>query len=416
MIMFRRGPARVEAERATEGARTMLEILKLSRADLRAPETVLREAEADLTRGSFARALESAEKSERIATAIEADYQGAAEARARLLRHAARMRELEISNDDERKALEEVRLRARSTRDVEGVAVPDYKGALTVAAAAASAAETKLVQGERAGLALFTAELAIERAQEIGGMAHEAIAEARELLGKATSEAQGGQYETASTDAVVAEKIALNFLERWREATELAESVEKAVVGLRAAGAIVAELRRSLNQGKALLELGDANAAFEVLNVAAAEARSLGTRYRELLDAMSAAAAAIEALKEEGLSSSEAEASLDRAKNALRLGNYTLASACCQDVHVALSNRRAFRDALRSSIEAAKAQLLSLRATGASFVNDAEEMVLRAESEFENGEYDASSEDLRIASLLLTPALNEKPREGPTTP
>ena len=92
------------------------------------------------------------------------------------------------------------------------------------------------------------------------------------------------------------------------------------------------------------------------------------------------------------------------------------ASACCEDVYRAVSKQRAFRDDLRVLLEETKAQLTSARDSGAEFVNDAEEMILKAETEFANGEYDASNEDLRIASVLLAPALNGKPKDGPTPP
>ena len=51
------------------------------------------------------------------------------------------------------------------------------------------------------------------------------------------------------------------------------------------------------------------------------------------------------------------------------------------------------------------------------YANDVEEMVLRAEREFENGDFVTSSEDLKIANLLIGPRPGTrsaaKPRSAP---
>jgi hypothetical protein len=54
-------------------------------------------------------------------------------------------------------------------------------------------------------------------------------------------------------------------------------------------------------------------------------------------------------------------------------------------------------------IEETKRKVEELREIGTDYANDVEEMVLRAEREFENGDYVNSSEDLKIASLLMGP-------------
>jgi len=149
---------------------------------------------------------------------------------------------------------------------------------------------------------------------------------------------------------------------------------------------------------------------------AAQEAVSLGTRYREVLNAMTIASAAIDALRAEGLSVTEAEISMGRAKAALKQGNYALAAGCCDDVHLAAANQRKFRDGLRTLIDETKAKVTRLRETGVAYVNDAEEMVLKAEREFANGEYEATNDDLRIATLLLGSGPNGRPRGEPAPP
>lgn len=415
MSLFRRGPTRTEAEAATQGARNVLEILKLSRANLASAQSVLKEAEDHLSKDSFERAMDLAQKAERIATTLESEYRTATEARDLLRKHTERLRAMGVPDLDGEKALDEVRTRARATRDMEGVAVPDYAGALAVAGEAANRTAARVALGENASDLLFVAELAVDSAEDAGGPRQDAIVEAQGLLARARDEAQRGQFELAATDAAVAEKIALSFAGRRRKAQETLASVERLIVGLRIAGVAVAPVKNSLEIGKSFLDKGDVDTALEAINDAAQQAADLGTRFREALDRISVATATIDALRAEGLSTEEAELSLKRADAAVREGNYALASACCEDVGLAARKQRDFRDGLRRAIDETRARLALLRDKGVAFVNDAEEMVERAENEFANHKYEATNEDIRIASLLLGPVRNPKAREGAPT-
>jgi tetratricopeptide (TPR) repeat protein len=277
-------------------------------------------------------------------------------------------------------------------------------------------AEAKIGQSEKSADFLFAAELAVDGASEANGAPAEAVEEARALLTKARQAAREGRYELAATDAAVAEKIALGLVDQKRKARETLESVEKLVVGLRTAGVVVGSVQKSLDIGKALLDKGKVGAAIDVFNEAAQEAVALGTRYREVLNALSVATAAIDSLKSEGLASTEADLSLERAQAALQQGNYKLAASACEDAHRAAAMQRRFRDGLRSLIDETRERIKTLREAGVAYVNDAEEMVSKAEREFANGEYEATNEDLRIAGLLMGPPSEGKPKSGPTPP
>ncbi|MEK6851416.1 MAG: hypothetical protein AABY30_02635, partial [Candidatus Thermoplasmatota archaeon] len=153
-----------------------------------------------------------------------------------------------------------------------------------------------------------------------------------------------------------------------------------------------------------------------VFNEAAQEAVALGTQYRALLDRLSEASKAIHETQLEGLPAGDAEAAFGRAKGAMKTGNYLLAATCAQDVHFAVKKQREMRDGLKTWIEEARKQIVRLHELGLAIVNDAEEMVGKAEREFENGDYAATSEDLRIAGFLMKPALNGRARNGPPLP
>ncbi len=406
MSLFRRGPSRSEVQAALENVRGLVEIMKLS-ADLSAADSMLREAEALLGKNDLAHAKSMIETAERVATSIEADSRAASDATDALRDLVERMRALTLNVQEEEKALAAIANRITGTQDAHGVSVPDYAGALAAAGTATKRAEAKLALAEQASDAIFAAEMAADGALEFfpNGTV-EALREAQKLLEKAREELGRGNYELAATDALVAEKVALGVVEQRRQALDTFASVDKLVTGLRGLGIPVTAVMKSLEMGKTLLGKGKLVAAIDVFNEAAQEAVQIGTQYRQLIDTIANASRVVETLRSEGLPIGDAESALSRAKTAVKAGNYALATALADDVHLASRRQREMRDNLRKSIDEMKAQVATFRELGLAFVNDVEEMVGKAEQEFVNGDYVATNEDLRIATLLLRPALN----------
>jgi len=414
MSLFRRGPSRAEIESSLENVHGLVEILKLS-ADVSAAESLLTAAEALLAKNDTIQAKKMVETAERVATAIEEDSHAANDAMERLADLVEQMRAQNLPTGEEEKAIVAATERIAGTRDADGVGVPDYAGGRAVAEEAAARAEATLALAAQATDALFAAELAVEGARELfpNGTV-EPVEEARQLLEKGRVEFAKGNFGLAATDAGVAEKIALGVVDQRRQALEKLASVEKLIAGLRGLGIPMAAVARSLAIGKTLLGKGKLVAATEVFAEAAQEAVQLGTQYRQLLDTIANAGKAIEALRTEGLPTSEAESALARAKTAMKVGNYALASALGEDVHLAVRRQREMRENLRRWIDETKAQVANLRELGLAFVNDVEEMVDKAEVAFGSGDYAATNEDLRIASLLMRPAANGKANGRPS--
>lgn len=414
--LFRRRPRRKDATAFVEKTRGVVAILSLSRADVSAMESLLEEAERAIE-DSPKRAVELAERAERLATAVESDHRAMTEAVATLTEHVDRLESLGISATQLRERLEAVPAAAAATREVEGLTIPDYAAARAFAEDAVAEADKVLGLYDRASNAIFAAELAIESASEVfGGGFVEALEEARSLLERARGAATNGSYDLAATDAGLSEQLALGVVDQKRRAEETLASVERVVNGLKALGIPVAPVGRSLEIGRTLLAKGKLNAAIDVFNESAQEAVSLGNAFRQALDALSGSMAVIDTLRQEGLESPQAAAALARAKTAVKEGNYNLAFALTEDVQREVQKQRETRDGLRDWLEEAKAQVEELRGLGVAFVNDVEEMVAKAEEEFENGDYAVASEDLRIATLLMAPATNGKERERPEAP
>lgn len=414
--LFRRKPRKKDAAAFVEKARGVVAILSLSRADVSAMEALLDEAERAVE-DSPRRAIEAAEKAERLATAVESDHRAMTEAVAALTEHAERLDSLGIPATEFREAIDALPAAAAATRDVEGLTIPDYASARALAEESATAAERILTSYDRATDAVFAAELAIENAAEaFGGGSVEALEEARSLLEQARGATSNGSYDVASTDAGLAEQLAVGAMDQKRRAEETLASVERVVNGLKSIGIPVSPVSRSLDIGRTLLAKGKLNAAIDVLNESAQEAVSLGNAYRQALDALSSSMTVIDVLRQEGLQSPQAESALGRAKAAVKEGNYNLAFALTEDVQREVQKQRETRDGLRDLLQETKAQVEALRGLGVSYVNDVEEMIARAEEEFENGEYAVASEDLRIATLLMAPAMNGRERERPEGP
>ena len=404
MSIFRRGPDRGDVEAQLENVRGLVELLSLSRANLSAANALLREAGANLAQDDTMRAQAACVRAEAIATSLEADYKTATAAVAAIRTRVERMEALGMPVAEEEKALGAVHARATATRELEGVVVPDYAGARTLATEAAERAEAKLALADRASDAVFSAEMAVDGAAETFGKGPvDALQEPRALLERARAGTASGDFERATADAAIAEKLALGAIDRRRQAHETLESVERIVAGLRSVGISVTSVMRSLDLGRILLAKGKLLAAVDVFNEAAQDAVQIGQRYRHLLDAISDGQRTVEALRADGLPVGEAEYALARAKAAMKAGNYALAAGCADDVKAAGERQREAREILRAQIEATKVQAQRLRELGMAYANDVEEMVGKAEREFLEGDFAGTSEDLRIASLLIRP-------------
>src|SRR2546426_6398454 len=405
--LFKKSPNRSEVAAHLENVRGLVEILKLSRANLKSADALLAEAALLLKGGDPLRAKEFGDRAERVAVALEADYREATDAVDVLQGLVDKLKALGVSVADQEKARVGIHNRAITQVEFEGTRVPDYRGARALAEEAVKAAEARLGRAERASDAIFAAELAVDGAAESfpkGTL--DTLQEAYALLEKARAELGQGASELATTDASVAEKIALGVMDQRRRAEETLASVEKLLNGLRVIGISIGPIQKTLEMGRMLLGKGKIVGATEVFNDAAQEAVEVGTSYRQLLDALSVAQKAIDGLRGEGLPRGEAEAALARAKVAMKAGNYALAAACAGDVQVAVTKAHESRESLKAWLAETEGEINRLRELGLTAVNDAEGMVGKAEQGFGDGDYAAPTEDLRNAGLLMKPAMN----------
>jgi len=106
-------------------------------------------------------------------------------------------------------------------------------------------------------------------------------------------------------------------------------------------------------------------------------------------------------LQREGFHSYAADAALRDARRTIREGSYDRAIEHLERALQAFARRTNARASLGKDIEETRTRVRLLAGSGLSFLPDIQEVLGRAEREFLQGNYAGSSEDLRIATVLL---------------
>src|SRR5439155_470819 len=106
-------------------------------------------------------------------------------------------------------------------------------------------------------------------------------------------------------------------------------------------------------------------------------------------------------LQREGFHSYAADAALRDARRTIREGSYDRAIEHLERALQAFARRTNARASLGKDIEETRTRVRLLAGSGLSFLPDIQEVLGRAEREFHQGNYSGSSEDLRVATVLL---------------
>src|SRR5437867_617044 len=106
-------------------------------------------------------------------------------------------------------------------------------------------------------------------------------------------------------------------------------------------------------------------------------------------------------LERERFHAYEADVALRDTRRSIREGNYARAIEYLEQALHAFARRTNAREALGRAIEETRKRVQFLRGSGLTFLPDIQEVLTRAEHEFRQGNFVGSSEDLRIATVLL---------------
>ncbi len=394
------------AAAAIESAAAVLEVLRLTKVDLTVAEELLAKAREAAKDGS-SDAVTLANRAEALATRLEERHRGAKKALNDALAMVKKAKEMGLDPAELELAIEQARRIVREGTVEDGVAIPNYLQARATLDIAMNAHREAIDEGTAVGNEVFTAEVALDALKDANGsLDHDAFDRnvmkgIRALVENAKLLAGKHRLKEAKAVALAAQKDAARALEDYKAAIAALRAAEAVLGDLRAEGAIAVGPGRKLAEGQALLREARLAEARAVLEEVTGEVGRLGEVYRRTTESVTKMEDGISAMLKSGGVPEEAQHAVQTARRALEEGRYGRAEELLQEARKAMSRRMAVRERLQRSIQETKEQVGALRASGSDFANDVEEMVLRAEKEFENGDLTSSSEDLKIATLLM---------------
>ncbi len=398
-----------EALEAMGRAEAVLQVLRLSKVDLTAPTRLVAAAKTALGRKEFPEAEALAARAEALAANLEGRYRAAQKALNSVRALAARAKDIGVDPVEFHTAIGEARTIARQGILEDGATVPNYLQARVVLEAAITRGRTLIARAEAVANDVFTAELALDALKDANGEIERAeferlvLTKGRALVLRAKDLLSRGELDAAAEAAKAAEEATKRARLDHEDAVRALSAAERTLADLRADGAVTVGPERIVEQGRAFLRHAKLAEAKDLLAKAEQEAERLSIDYRRATRSVEEAEGAIASVGRSGFVPEEVRTAVASARKALQEGRYVRAEDFAAECRRALGRQHEVRDRLARTIEETKRRVEALRADGAEYANDVEEMVLRAEREFENGDFVNSSEDLKIATLLLGP-------------
>lgn len=414
----------MRTEELIERAEGVLEVLKLSKVNLGAPAALLETARERLSARDYGAAESLAAQAERLGTVLEERYRAAKEALRIARAQLAKLNELGLDATALEGAIADARRTARTSAREEGVDVPDYARAQEILEAATVEARVVRRKSEEASNAVFTAELALEALREMNGHMDPEVFERKVLSGiearieHATELLALANMDEALEVAKDAERRASRARVDYAACIAAADDTERVLGDLRAEGAIIPSAERDLEAGTASLRKGSLAEARVTLERTQREALNVANQYRKSVAGVEELDLRLSELHRQGFRSEEADEALREARRSLREGRYAKALDFVDDGARAIRRHEEVHEHLSKALQDTKEKLVELRGLGLDTADDVEEMLARAEREFENGDYVNSSEDLKIATLLIGPAARAlmRPERTPEEP
>jgi len=408
-----------KAEEAIVRSEGILAVLALSPADMRAAEQALGIARDLLAREHFTGARDAALRAEAIAVALDERYRGYEKAVRSLRERMERMKDLGLPRDAPEAALTQAEARVAAGIWEEGSLLPDYQGARKVLEEAEADAQALVERAEAASNAVFMGAVAIEELASIRGPPDPSLF-SRGAVSSLEVGLEGAMRQLAERKFEQAVRIAGDIEAR---ANRLRAAFIAANDGLTAAAAILAELRgqggytgrltSQLSIVRDVLFRGVIEPASEMARALLADAQALQRAYRDAREGLAEAEARYTRLVREGHLSSEVDLAVRDARRAMRDGEYVRALRHVEDATGHIERIASEREGLARSLQENWARATAPEEADA-FLPDVEELLVRAEKEFQEGRYSESQEDLVVAKALLSPNHKGKPRRrGP---
>ena len=396
------------AEEAIGQSEGLLTVLRLTQADIKPAEDALQIAKRFFDSNQFAKAFHAAKKAESLAITLDERFGGYQKAAKALQSRIESMRRLGLPTGDLETLLARAEKKVLSGIWDSGAFVPNYLEARVLVERAEQEGRAFQESAERASNGIFLAELAIESLGEMKGpadpeaFARGAASELEESLHEATRQLALGNADGAAKVAKDIEEKATGLKELYIDSAKSLEAAETQMTYLRGEGVLTNGVEADLKNAREMLDQGLIEASNAITIRIRGELEVLGNSYRKATTGIADAEILYGRLQREGFHSYEAEVALRDARRSVREGNYPRAVEYLERALHAFGRRTNAREALGRAIEEARKRAQFLRGTaGLSFLPDIQEVLTRAEREFQSGNFVGSSEDLRIATVLL---------------
>ena len=388
-------------------AEGMLEMMKLSRADFAAPQKLLEEARTLLAVKDYRKSLAAAELAEKLAEVIEERYRAARKAMVVLKSEVKELEDLGLDASEAKASLETAKERIRQGTIEQGWRIPNYLEARITAEEASKKARSRIVKAKQASDAIFTSQLAMDALREMEGpmdqkvMDEAIITPLNEIMQKSTELIAVGDMDEAISLAAHVEEKANSIRGDYGECIRSLESCENIINGLKGQGVEMGRAAQVLEGGRNLLMQAKVADAREAISRAEKEALMVSNQYRKAVAAIETADRTLTDLAKLGMSDPEAEKRLKDSKKALQEAKYLRASDLADDCRRSASRKMEIHESLGKSLRELRHSAENLSKEGVQFATEVEELLTRAESEYENRDYVNCGKDMKIASALL---------------
>ncbi len=405
--LFRASKAR-HAEEAIGRSEGLVAVLRLTQADLQPAEDSLRVAKDLFRAQEFAKALAAARQAESLAITLDERFAAYQKARKTLEIRVSELRRLGLRTEALEDALHRAQGKASTGSWENGAFLPNYLEARVVLERAANEGRSLLVRANAASNKIFLAELAINALADADGVddprafAEGALVALEHSLEDATRQLALGDIDGATRTASGIESRAERLRTAFREAGKVLDRTEARLGELRASGIVTERIERQIAYARDMRAKGLLEPAVEMAARLAEDAARLGDAHAKAVTGLQDAEVLYARLGHEGFQSYEAEAAIKDARRALKEGNYASAQEHVERAHAAFARRRNAREALAKALAETQRRVDLMRAVDFPMLPDVKEVLGRAEREFRAGNYSGSSEDLRIATVLLT--------------
>lgn len=395
------------AEEAIGHSEGLVTVLKLTQADLKPAEDALRIAKGLFASHNFGKALRAARQAETLALALDERFGGYQKAEKALRSRISAMKRLGLNTDELEAAVARAGEKILGGVWENGVLVPNYLEGRVILEQMEQRGRGFQDQAERASNAIFLAELAIEALVETRGppepnvFAQGAAWGLEERLHETTKELAVGNLKGAATMAQDIERKALRLRKMYIETTKSLDGTETRLGEMRGEGILTERIESQIKVARDMLVKGVIEPAATMAARLDEESKSLSDTYEKARTGVADADVLYARLTREGFHSYDADAAIRDSRTAMREGNYARAVEHIGRAQHAFARRTNARAALAKAIEETRSRIHVLQGSGVSFLPDIQEVLGRAEREFQNGNFSGSSEDLRIATVLL---------------